>query len=77
MSFKWSTKEGIINTTHMAYYDRSELRFEALKGVDIGDEIENNGYKWTVKVLKNVEGNNKIIFVNVEKEHEEIRMTCW
>ena len=68
VSFKLSTKEGIINAIRMNYQREKQLRFEVLKGVKVEDEVEYEGETGTVKqVLQKVEVNQRRIFVGIEQ----------
>ena len=68
VSFKWTSSKGIINAIRMNYYNKDDLHFEVLKGINIHDEMEYEYELASVKeILMNVEVNQKKLFVGVEQ----------
>ena len=58
VSFKFSTREGIVNAIRINFQREKQLRFEVLKGVKVEDEVEHEGEKGSIKqVLYQVELN--------------------
>ena len=66
--FKWTSTKGMTNTIRMSYYDKDNLRFEVLIGININNTIECEYEVANVKeTLKNAEVNQRKSFVGIEQ----------
>ena len=78
MSFKFSTEKGIINAIRMSCDRKNQLCFEALKGVNVEDEVEHKRIKGTIKqVPQKEEVNQRIMFEGVEKGVGKMKIMCY
>ena len=77
VTFEWTSATGITNAIRMDYYKKEDLRFEVLKGIRIDDAVEHGTYLSGVKeMLRNVEINNRKVFVGIEQGIGKIKIMC-
>ena len=77
VSFKFCTKEWIINAIRINYQSEKQFWFEVLKGEKVEDQVEYEGEKSTVKqVLQMQEVNQGRFFTGIEKGVGNKKIMC-